>query len=306
MENIKKIMVGLDSSFMDKTLIPYTQFIAELFPVEKLIFVNIIKHVNVPEDILKEFPDIINNTVEDRKADMKSEVEKVIDTSIYNVEYIIEKGTSTKTIMDLGDKNDVDLILIGRKITIPSSSTTGPRLARRSHCNLMIVPEGAKPRANKLLVPLDYSEHSKLALHYAIDISREVGKKSQIYTQNVYTIPAGWHYTGKSKEEFKEVMKKNSEANYKIFLKDIETKGVAIESMFHLDDNDDLTSDILRVSQDKRPDWIIIGAKGRTSAAALFIGSFAEKLISTITHIPIFIARPKGRNAGLLDYLKEI
>ncbi len=306
MEHIKKIMVGIDSSFMDKTIIPYTKFICDIFPVEKLYIVNAIKHLNIPDELLKEYPDFISQTIEERRKDIKEDIEKAITREGLEIEYIIKQGNPTKMIMELSEKEKVDLILIGRKITIPSSSSTGPRLARRANCNLMIIPEGVKPKLKKMLVPLDYSEHSKQAFHYAVDLARELGESTSIITQNVYTIPAGWHYTGKTKEEFNKIMKKNSENSYNHFLKEFDTKGVKIKSFFHLDDNDDLTSDILRVTQDKRPDWIIIGAKGRTAATALFIGSFAEKLISTITHVPIFIARPKGKNAGILDYIKEI
>lgn len=51
---------------------------------------------------------------------------------------------------------------------------------------------------------------------------------------------------------------------------------------------------------------IIIGAKGRTATTAFFLGSIAERLIQLDNDIPLMIVRPKGKNAGFLEFLKEL
>jgi nucleotide-binding universal stress UspA family protein len=51
---------------------------------------------------------------------------------------------------------------------------------------------------------------------------------------------------------------------------------------------------------------IIIGAKGRTAATALFIGSLAERLIQINNKVPLLVTRPKGKNAGIIEYILEI
>ena len=51
---------------------------------------------------------------------------------------------------------------------------------------------------------------------------------------------------------------------------------------------------------------IIIGAKGKTGATALHIGSMAERLIQFNKSLPLLVTRPKGKNAGVLDYLIDV
>ena len=46
--------------------------------------------------------------------------------------------------------------------------------------------------------------------------------------------------------------------------------------------------------------------KGRTAAAALFLGSLAEKMVNDKMNHPLLVIRFKGRNAGLLETLREI
>ena len=44
---------------------------------------------------------------------------------------------------------------------------------------------------------------------------------------------------------------------------------------------------------------MVIGSRGMTSAAAVFMGSVTEKLIRHNRKIPMLIVKKKGENAGL-------
>ena len=107
-------------------------------------------------------------------------------------------------------------------------------------------------------------------------------------------------------QEFAEVMKANAQKDYKRFIKQIDTEGLNIEVVYSLDTNDNPVTDIVDFANYYRPGVIIIGVKGRTSTTALFIGSRAEHLIQQNSQIPMMVVRPKGKNAGILDLLKEI
>ncbi|MDH5379245.1 MAG: universal stress protein [Cyclobacteriaceae bacterium] len=308
MDKIKKLLVALDSSYMDRTLIPYAKFLEEKLPVEKIYFVNIIQNLNVPDEILKNYPDLIDNAIKEREDVINDLIHKYYGNAKHaDIEIIIKTDQTTKFIMNFAHENDVDLIMMGRKLTLPTSSITIPRLARRANTNLLIIPEGAKPANGNFLVPIDFSIHSKLALQYAFDIANTY-KNSTITCQNVYNVPTGYHFTGKSKGEFAKIMKTNAKKNFQVFFKDIEKgKGnVDFEVIYDLDDHDDLTLHIKNLVDKVKPDWVIIGAKGLTTTAALFLGSFAEKLIHILIDVPLFIARPKGGNEGLIAFLKEL
>lgn len=47
---------------------------------------------------------------------------------------------------------------------------------------------------------------------------------------------------------------------------------------------------------------IVIGAKGRSLAASVLLGSVNEKLIET-THVPILAVKKKGSGMGFLEAL---
>jgi nucleotide-binding universal stress UspA family protein len=157
----------------------------------------------------------------------------------------------------------------------------------------------------RILVPSDFSDYSKDALEEAIMIANKYGN-TEIICQNVFAVPSGYHFTGKTYQEFTAIMLSQAEISYKKFIKKIDTQGVKITPIYTQDDDDDPVQKFVSKALETESDGIIIGAKGRTAATALFIGSMAERLIQSNDSLPLLVTRPKGKNAGILDYILEI
>ncbi|TRX60708.1 universal stress protein [Fulvivirga sp. M361] len=309
MEPFKNILVGLDTSALDKNLLTYASFIADYSSAEEVRFVNIVKNLSVPSEVKKEFPQLVENAIKERHDQIKDSVEKHF-TPQKNVKtsIIVEKG-QPPMLLDTANKFDADLIIIGQKKRLPGTAVTTMRLARRASCNLLIVPETIEevtPKCEKILVPVDFSPYCKLALEQSIDFAVKTPGTTKMVCQNVYSVPVGYHYTGKSFEEFGQVMEKNARKNFKSFIEKIDTKGFGIKEVYSLDRNDNLASDIYDMANEINPDVIVIGAKGRTAAAALFLGSLAEKMVNDKMNHPLLITRYKGKNAGLLETFREL
>jgi len=305
MKRIRDIIVGLDMSEMDQTLIEFAAFVARSGFVKKVQFWHIVRIEKIPTDIQREFPDMLDRLVGERTEKIQQLVENHFNAEGVSIEYHIQKG-SVAALLDMAIKGSADLIIIGRKKTIAGSGILAQRLARRATCNLLIVPEGSEPKIHKLLVPVDFSKYSKLALETVVELSEQRNKEIEIYCQNVYRVPAGYHYTGKTHEEFAEIMRKNAEKDFNKLIRKIDTKGLKIKPVYSEDINEDLSSDIYDVAAEIEPDGIVIGAKGRTAAASLFLGSMAEKLINQKLAYPLLIVRPRGESAGILETLRDI
>ncbi|MBN7815919.1 universal stress protein [Algoriphagus pacificus] len=305
---IKKLIVCLDQSPLDQTLVQYAEFIAQVNQTKKIYFVNVIKNLTIPKEVIEEFPNLVDNMINERKEAMETVVtENFKNTKGISLNYVVKEGSLSKKILKLAEEKSADMILIGRKVELPGTGVASQRLARRASCSLLIVPEGTVPKLTKLLVPSDFSDYSKDALEEAIMIAEKHGKnKMEIVCQNVFSVPSGYHFTGKSYEEFTQIMQLHAEINYKKFIRKIDTKGIKITPVYTKDDDDDPVEEIVTKALEIEADGIIIGAKGRTAATALFIGSMAERLIQYNDSLPLLVTRPKGKNAGILDYILEI
>ena len=303
---IKKLIVCLDQTPLDQTLIEHAAFISKINQTKKIYFTNVIKNLSIPKEVLDEFPNLIESMITERKEAMQKLVEAHFpEIKGLSISYIVKEGNLSKKIIKLAEEKSADMIIIGRKVDLPGTGVASQRLARRASCSLLIVPEGSKPKISKLLVPSDFSEYSKDAMEEAIMIAEKHGKV-EIVCQNVFHVPSGYHFTGKTYEEFSEIMKMHAEINFKKFIRKIDTKGIKISPVYTMDDDDDPVQEIVAKALEIQADGIIIGAKGRTAATALFIGSIAERLIQYNDSLPLLVTRPKGKNAGILDYILEI
>ena len=304
---IKKMIVCLDQSPLDQTLIAFAGAIAKVNQVKKIYFTNVIKNFGLPKEMLEEFPDLIEKMVGERRTAMENTVNKYLDPQKgLEVSFVVKEGNLSKKILKLAEEKSVDLILLGKKATLVGTGVASQRMARRATCSLLLVPEDAKPKFTRLLVPSDFSEHSKTALEEGILWAKKQGLKTELFFQNVFTIPSGYYFTGKSLEEFTDQLKAHAAANFKKFIRKIDTKGIKITPIYTPDQDDNPIQEIVATALAQKADVILIGAKGNTASTALHIGSLAERLIQYNNRVPLLVSRPKWKNAGVLDYLLEI
>ena len=297
----------MDTSEVDKTLLKFIEVIATAHETKEIHFFNSISEMKIPEDVLKSFPEIKEKAIEERRKQIYDLVAATLpENLVANSHVQIKEGAPSKAILKFVEKNDIDLIMMGRHKNFVGGGILSNRLARRADCTLFIVPEGSDIFLNIIHVPCDFSKHSQIAMEEAIAISRKYERDIKIICQNVFTVPGGYHYSGKTYEEFAEVMKANAEKDYKKFMSEIDHKGCDIEVVYSLDTDDNPVNDIIDFANNHRPTTIIIGVKGRTATTALFIGSRAEQLIQFNNNIPMMVVRPKGKNSGLMDLFREI
>lgn len=307
MPSREKILVLMDTSNADRTLLKFLEPIVYKNETKEVHFFNSISEMKIPEDVLRDFPEIKEKAVEDRVSQLKTQASEVLPKSIMDIcQFHVKEGAPSKAILKFVEKKDIDLVLMGRHKNFVGGGVLSNRLARRAACSIFIVPEDAELNTSVLHVPCDFSEHSKNAMEEAIKISRKYNNEMRIICQNVYTVPGGYHYSGKTYEEFAVIMKQNAEKEYAKFMSEIDHEGVNLEVVYSLDTNDNPVTDIIDFAQETKPGAIVIGVKGRTATTALFIGSRAEQLIQYNNDIPMMVIRPKGKNAGLIDLIKEI
>lgn len=308
MYKYNKIVVGLDHTEMDNDLILAASDICTLSGSNTVYFVNVIRDVNLPEKVQKQFPDLLDRAIADRKKELEEKINSAF--SCEDVELVIkvmvDQGQVTKSILNFTTKEKIDLVILGRKNERKGGGVLINRVARRVGCSLMIIPKGTRVDMRNILVATDFSEYSKSAIEKAVSLAKKSKVAEQIMVQNVYLVPVGYHYTGKSFDEFGEIMQHHAKKDFKKFVQDINFGSLKVKEIYSLDKDDDVISDIHRESKRRKASLIVIGAKGRTATTALFIGSKAEKLIQVNSAIPMLVVRPKNKKAGILDYIKEL
>jgi len=306
-------LVCLDASPMDDGLLKYTRFIVNTAEaVEHIYFVNVLRRMQLPSEVKAEFPELEDNMLQERKQELDKGIQKYFsDNKDVQTELIVQSGGRVRTFKKLIKKYNIDLVMIGRKIDNTGSGIITQRMGRRCPCNLMIVPQGSEVKImdssekHVMQVLVDFSEHSKHALETAIQMATNFSN-TQVVCQHVYSVPTGYHYAGKSHDEFGEIMVKNAKKQFKQFIKGLDTRGIELIEEYTLDDNEDRVYDMIVLANKLKPTGIIFGSKGVSAASSFFIGSTAEKLIKIDTEFPLYVIRKPGESKGIVEVLQRM
>lgn len=302
MRKFKKILVGLDLSPLDEVLIKKTANLARFFEAEQVYFIHVAKDLALPEEVSKNYPDLLAPVDEVIEKSITDQIQAADFPSNVAYEVDAKEGGTMDKILRWSKVKDVDLIIMGRKHDLEGSGTLAKRIALRSSCSVLFLPEGMKAESFKrLFVPIDFSSYSKLSLDYAQEISQQ---PEDITCYHLYEVPQGYTKTGKSYEEFAEIMRNNALNDYQQFIQKNNFPEYPCE--LGLRGKGNRAEFLLEAAKKDGADLIMIGSRGRTDSAALLIGSVAEKLIDINNEIPMLVLKKKGENMRFLDALFRV
>ncbi|SHE76144.1 Nucleotide-binding universal stress protein, UspA family [Psychroflexus salarius] len=285
MKPIKKILVGLDLSEMDKQLISYTSFITKLFDVEKVYFVHNIKRYEISEMLEKELQDIdleeliteeINENVEDN---FKSDVEW---------EVLISDDPYTESLISyIVNKYSIDLLMMGNKNNEDGSGLLAFKLLRTTRCQFLWIPKNTNNSMDKVWVGTDFSNTSKKCFAYADFLN---SKHNFVFEAvHVYNLPIHFSpYVNNSKIEPK--MKDYVDKKFDNFLKKIKFSG-EINQIKILGREANIASKLKKEAYKNNVDLLIVADKGANTISNLTLGSITEDLFNRDLKIPLFIVK---------------
>lgn len=303
MITFNKILVCVDLSAADPSIIKNTCRLAKVIGTKEVTFLNVIKDFNIPDSLIKEFPDLLDKAVAERKAQLQEVIASGFDFEGVKTKILIKQGNATKEILTTSLDEKADLIVLGRKMG--SNSVLSTRISRRAACNLLLIPEEGELNFNRIHVPVDFSNYSELALHTALALTHDT--EADITLQNVYNVPSSYRYSGKTYEEFAEIMEDNSSKDLGALIKKVASvTKQKLKPVNTLNNGHNVSKLIFTEANKNKPNLIVMGAKGRTAASALFIGSKAERMIQVNFTIPLLVVREKGANAGIIESIKDI
>lgn len=302
LSKFQRMVVAVDLTEMDTYVIKYASMIARVFEIDAVYFLHITTSLELPEEIQEKY----GNMMAPVDETLEREIQVVLDDYFVQPEHCNMKieviaGTVTDEILKYAKIKVADLILLGRKERLTGSGLNSKKIAKGSSSSIIFVPEEPPYELNKVLVSIDYSDHSKMAFEIGIDIQKKSGAK--LLSNNVYRVPVGYAKSGKTYDEFAEIMLENTRDECERFFRKIELEGVEYEHTYALDDDPHPADKIYKTGAEKGVDMIILGSKGRSSVAAFLIGSVAEKLLMENNDIPIFLVKKGNENMGFLEAL---
>lgn len=307
MDTLNRLLVGLDLSPADQTLIKYTAFLCTRLQVRQVSFIHVEKHPEVPpeqvESLLKENVGSVEHIREMIAARV---AENFVELPQVETEVLVEAGSPLKQLLQHSKERQADLILLGRKLRLRGSGVLAQKLLRNGRDSVLFVPETFEPRLRKVVVSIDFSRHSLMALervmHFAL-----AHPAVQVACLHVYQVPTGYITLGMSYEDFDRRMQGFAREKYENLMAlfpDVPHRAEFI--LVRQGEHDDVGAMLVMEAKRLRADMLVMGAKGMTTVAAYVIGSVTEKVLRHDMDIPLLVLEDKDeRKLTFLDAIME-
>ena len=135
----------------------------------------------------------------------------------------------------------------------------------------------------KILVPVDCSEHSKRALKEAIKVAKMTG--GAITLLNV--TPSGSSMASSHKQPNSEMMQNKDKSVLTEGQKIAETEGVLVETLLL---EGQIVHEIVKTAKECHYDLIVVGARGLSKLEEIMLGSVSHGVTETAT-CPVIVTR---------------
>ncbi len=305
MLNVRTILYPTDFSETAKQALHHALFLAEQFEAELHMLHAVVLHEHDPRAPERRFPepsDILQNLFEIADSEMAQIVEANQAKTFTLKEAKVKGFSAGQVILDYADEHDIDLIVMGthgrRGPARMFLGSVTEEVIRQAYCPVLTLRrQDQAPSGDaiaKILVPIDFSQHSKSALSYAREIAALYGGGLQLVhaiEEPVYPYfyaPAGAFSMAQQLEELR---LKTDEALEK-FMAEAAGPEVPYEK-FVVTGRPAL--EITRFAEEQGSDMIVIATHGLTGLERLLVGSTAEQVVR-LASVPVFSVKSFGKS----------
>jgi len=311
MNNLKAWCVCLDMSITDHQIIKNVAALAQKFTPSVIHFIYVASKPDIPDEVLQDIPDLQIPELTSYQSKMEEMISKHLPNQS-NIEIHLKEGNLIATLLRFSNDTDCDLLIVGKKGD--GNGIVGKKLARKAPCSILFVPETAKNEINSILFPTDFSRYSDLALNIGHNIAQKfegceldvvhIYKDATKYLYRAYETAYEVNHAVSQKPIIDEKLAKYAKHKLSEYLKPVKKNGVMIhQHTSGIGRGEEIGDAILRWSDKKKPDMIVIGAKGKSSTAATLLGSVSEHVYTRETNSLILVMKVKGENKSLLKLL---
>jgi len=298
MYRYKRILVNLQLDDGDLQLIQHAAAISKMAQSEKIYLFYSEPKMDIPSSLIMEYPQLSESVADYARKKIQENLEKVFDdTNKLEQVILIQEGQTLDEILKQARINGIDLIITGVSEENSLSHGLAIKLARKAPCSVLVAPEKAPLNLEKPAVAVDFSDYSADAMDAALAFTR-AAEGSELKTVNVCQVPSGYYKTGKSFDEFTEIMENHAVQNMEEFKKRFNLENIRITAYYYHDSK--VVEALTRAIHEHGITFMAVGARGRSAGTAVMLGSVSEHLIKNI-NIPLLAVKKKGTGLSILE-----
>ncbi len=303
MKKMKKILVPVDFSSNADQALDFAALLANEYESEITLLHAVTLFHDDPNNPVYQFPDtekIVEKTMESVGDNLNGMVDKLETLQVKTK--TVRSISPAEAIIDFAEDGEFDLIVMGthgrtgfKRFLMGS---VAERVIRHAPCPVITVKlrkdeASFTPALNKIIVGVDFSNYSKLALAHAADFARRFNASLQVLHVVEEQIHPSFYVTGSTTifDVQSDLREKSAQA-----LKDFvdETLIEPIDYACHIREGR-AHIEIVKFAEEQNADLIVLATHGLGGLDHFLIGSNSEK-VAKQAKAPVFILLAKGVN----------
>lgn len=301
MLRITKVLYPTDFSRCAGHALPHTLHLAKNYEAELHLLHALVLHEADPSNLSHRLPDMEELYLaleEHADTQMRTAIEEHGEAGFTIRSAQVRAMSAAGAILDYATENEIDLVVMGthgrrglRRLLLGSVAEEVVRLAP---CPVLTVPErderGSPANIERIVVPVDFSEHAKLALAYALELGEAYDAHlhllhvvDEVIYPDFYppVIPSGSSITEELRDQSLERMKM------------LLSEFAGAEAAVHVRAGR-AAPEIADFANDQKADLIVIASHGLTGISHVLLGSVTEQLIRRAP-CPVFTVKGFGK-----------
>lgn len=305
MQIFKHILVSLDLTDMDDTLIKYSNFLAKTFRPDSITFIHIMETVDIPDELAEAFPEMDKPIAEIVREEIQDKVDELFESSAElkrGVNVMVSHGSTTEGIVEFARKNKTDLALLGKKIGYEGEGGVARKIVGLIPSSVLLVSEISPQDISKILVRMDFSDISATAVKTARGIAEIAG--AEVNCHHVYKLPLTYspQQSPAEVQKLKRQLSDYVQSAYKTFLKK-QKLDQKVPCTFSMDLHGEEAQILYNQAIKTGADLILVGSKIKSQLANVMLDSTSEKLAGANKSIPVLVVKDRKQSIGFLKAL---
>jgi hypothetical protein len=291
LKNKLNVLIGLDLSEMDDSLIKYVELLTQLLPISYITFLHNIKQTELPE-IYKSSAkmEILCNHIKNKLTDSIAFLHT--PSCPYDIEVTFADYTEL-SFTKVSERLNINLVVLGNKQNLEGNGGLSHKLIRMLPSATLLVPETYNPHPIQVIEAVDFSKHSNTVIQWGSYLEK-FNRVNPLNIQPLYVSKVAWQFfPGLSPAEIQE----NTELDTRKSMAKWARLYPELTSLKVIPANDkNIASSLMQYVKQHQIDLVIMGVQGMTSLTTLFMGSVTNEVLQLEVNACLLLVKHTARD----------
>jgi nucleotide-binding universal stress UspA family protein len=302
MQRSHKILLNLDLSELDASLMQYASYLSEHLDIREMVLVHNMLISEPPEELLSLYPELDEPLENIVRREIEENLDHYFSKPDFRVEIRVFKNEKMDDVIRWVGQQEVDISLVGKKKEAEGQGWYSRQFTRFTSHSVILVPPLPNYSIRNILAAVDFSKNAVNVIRSAHELAMDAD--ANLSYLHLYAYPPKYFpYIPQNMDKYRAEYMRYAKKEFENWKKKSIGQKETGTCHFQLSDRQDIARELYLWAVKHRADLIVCGAKGKSDTEMLLLGSVSEKLIHTDYNIPLMVVKRKENYSWLESLL---